>query len=173
MIRGGPLLKARLDDVADVAPELIMAQWAEDASRNISHGAPRGSGSHGVHLADTIKPGAKGASRHGSRSRRAGVRAAVFGAYWGIFIDRGTKAHSIVPREGRASTTGNGAPALRFESRGQTIFRRATFRRRMRRRPFITEGAQRALRESPWGDLVIQAWNRRAETRSFTKMRDG
>ncbi len=164
-ITGGPLLRARLDAVSSEGADLIMAQWAEDAARNIRNAAPRRTGA----LAGSIKPGVKGASTRGRRSLRAGVRAGVFGAYWGIFIDRGTKAHSIEPREGRPSTTGKGNPALKFESRGATIFRRATFRRRMRRRPFITKGAQDALRASPWTDLVIGVWNRGSESRSFRK----
>lgn len=172
-IKGGPELKVRLDSIPGVAGPEIMATWANDAARNIRAAAPRGRGSHGQHLADSIVSGTKGAAtRRRGRGAMAGVRAAVFGAYWGIFVDRGTKAHDIKPKRSK-STTGKGAPALQFiTSRGgDSIFRPKARVRRIGRRPFITEGAQKALRDLPWADKVLMAWSRKAETRGFGRLR--
>jgi hypothetical protein len=159
-IKGGPDLRIRLENVASQSPDLILARWAQDAAGLIRSGAPVRTGA----LQRSIKPGTKGASHFGRTSLRAGVRAAVYGAYWGIFIDRGTRAHVIEPthkpKPGKAAY-------LKFEDGGRTVFARRTMHRRMGKRPFITRGAQEALHRSPWVNLVEQVWSRKSEKRSF------
>jgi hypothetical protein len=134
-VKGGPLLKARLEAVADCGPD-ILAEWADTASDGIRRTAP-------------VRTGRGRASIRGRLTRRG---AGVFGAYWLIFVDRGTKAHTIEARN---------AKALRFEKGGRTIFARKVFRRRMPRNPFITKAAQDALVNGRLSDQIIEAWNRR------------
>jgi hypothetical protein len=142
-ITGGPELRARLTNVVRNA-DFMEAVWAKDAAARIKADAPTDRG-------------------RGKASIRAGAsrgRGAVFGAFWLVFVDRGTKAHEIIARK---------ASVLRFEYRGRVIFAKKVQRRAMRRRPFITRGAQEALAGLPIRDAIIQAWNRRRAGR-FTKI---
>jgi hypothetical protein len=141
-IKGGPELKARLAAIIGSKPEITRA-WADDASKRIKSDAPRRTG----RLANSITP---------AEQRGKGV---VKGAYYGVILDRGTRAYPIVPKR---------ASSLRFEYRGRTIFSKKVLRRRLRRRPFITKGAQDALRASPIYDSIIRAWNRKSAGRRFT-----
>jgi hypothetical protein len=143
-IKGGPELRARLQAVIANAPEMERA-WADDAAKRIKAAAPSRTG--------RLKASVRAGTSKG--------RGAVFGAFWGVFIDRGTKPHTIEAHK---------AKALRFEYRGQTIFAKKVQRKRMRRRPFITKGAQDALAASPIHDQIIKAWNRKASGRAFRKL---
>lgn len=134
-IKGGPLLRARLDSVSAAGPE-IKAAWATDAARRIKADAPTN----------------RGVLKASVTAQTQGAKVGVWGAFWGIFVDRGTKAHDIKARKGGA---------LRFEVAGRTIFTKKVHRKRMRRRPFITENAQEALAAAPLRDQIIGAWNRR------------
>jgi hypothetical protein len=130
---GGPALRARLNALATVPPNFA-GDWAEEAKDRIVASKP-----------SSQRPASSKFSTKVSE-RRAGV----YGAFWWIFVDRGTKAHDITPRKARA---------LRFQKGGETIFTRKVHLRRMRRRPFITKAAQEALRGGT--DLIIQTWNGR------------
>jgi hypothetical protein len=130
---GGPALRARLAALATVPPNFA-ADWAEEAKDRIVATKP-----------SSTRPASSRFSTKVSE-RRAGV----YGAFWWIFVDRGTKAHDIRPRK---------AKVLRFQKAGQTIFAAKVHLRRMRRRPFITKAAQEALHGGT--DLIIQTWNGR------------
>lgn len=136
-IKGGPELKARLASIVASKPEITRA-WAKDAASRIAADAPRRTGK----LAGSIK----------DEDRRG--KGVVTGAWYGIILDRGTKAYGITPR-----ATGG---TLRFTYKGRTIFAKKSNRRRLRRRPFITQGAQEALRASSISDQIIRAWNRKS-----------
>ena len=137
-IKGGPELRARLDNLVAEVPEGCKQEWADEAAKRMRSKAPRGSGSHGIHLADSFE-----VRDHSTGGYSLG--AAVFGAYWGIFVDRGAKAS--VPKRRQV---------LKFEKGGQTIFARKVKRRR--RRPFASESAQSALADMSWVDIVQKAW---------------
>ena len=141
-IKGGPELRARLASIVASVPQLERA-WAEDAAKRIASDAPRRTGK----LASSIHPGWE---------RSKGV---VKGAWYGVILDRGTKAYPITPRR---------AQSLKFTYRGQTVFAKKSNRRRLSRRPFITKNAQDALRSAPIRDSIIQAWNRRRASGRFT-----
>jgi hypothetical protein len=130
---GGSDLRARLAAVADVPPTLA-AEWAAETVTRIRATKP-----------PSVRPQS---SRFTTKATQR--RAGVYGAFWWIFVDRGTKAHDIEPRRKKA---------LRFESHGQTIFASRVHRKRMARRPFISKAAQASLHAAP--DIIVKAWNRR------------
>ena len=143
-IKGGPELRARLAAIVASAPAMERA-WAEDAAKRIASDAPRRTGS----LAHSITPG---------QERNRGV---VKGNWYGVILDRGTKAYPITPRR---------AEALKFTYRGRTVFAKKANRRRLRRRPFITANAQAALRAMPIRDEIIKAWNRKSSRGRFSAL---
>lgn len=130
---GGSALRARLAALATVPPAFA-GEWAEETKDRIQATKP-----------SSTRPASSKFSTKVTE-RRAGV----YGAFWWIFVDRGTKAHDIVARK---------AKALRFQMGGQTIFARKVRVPRMRRRPFITRAAQDSLRGGT--DLIIKTWNGR------------
>lgn len=134
-IKGGSALKARLVALESVPPAFA-ATWAEDAAQRMRRTAPN-------------------ARRPASRrweTKSTPKRGGVYGAFWWIFVDRGTKAHDIEPKN---------AKSLRWTDGGRTIFAKKVHKKRQRRNPFISEAAQKALEGSAWADLVIKTWNRR------------
>lgn len=143
-IKGGPELRARLAAIVGSVPAMERA-WAEDAAKRISRDAPRRTGA----LARSITPG---------QERNKGV---VKGNWYGIIQDRGTRAYPIVPKR---------AEALKFTYRGRTVFAKKANRKRLRRRPFITQNAQAALQASPIRDQIIQAWNRKSSRGRFSRL---
>lgn len=132
---GGSALRARLENVLAVGPAFA-GEWAEEAADEIRRTKP---------------PSDRPASSKFT-TKASATRGGVFGAFWWIFVDRGTKAHDITPRK---------AKALRFQVGRDTIFTAKVHRKRMARRPFITKAAQRALAGNTFADLVIQSWNGR------------
>ncbi len=141
-IKGGPELKARLVSVIAAKPEITRA-WAKDASDRISGDAPRRTGK----LAGSIEPG---------EQRGKGV---VKGAWYGIILDRGTRSYGIEPRSPGGT--------LRFQYKGRTVFTKKSQRRKLRRRPFITRGAQEALSASPIAAMIVKAYSRRRSSGRF------
>jgi hypothetical protein len=93
-----------------------------------------------------------GRTRSSIRRKNASQRkATVVGNYPVNFIDAGTKAHDIRPRNARV---------LRFEDGGHTVFTKKVHKRRQPARPFKKESAQAGLRKVDIiGDLV-ELWNR-------------
>ena len=143
-IKGGPELKVRLAAIIGSKLDIERA-WAVDASKRIAGDAPRRTG----RLASSIHPDeSKG-------------KAVVKGAWYGVILDRGTRAYSIEPRK---------AEALKFNYRGRTVFAKKVNRRRLRRRPFITANAQAALQASPIAAQIIKAWNRKSARGRFSSL---
>lgn len=136
-LKGGPALKARLAAIPAGAPQLV-ALWAEDAAERMRRSRE---------AATATRPASKQ-----WEAKAQGNRAGVYGAFWWVFVDRGTKAHDIEARKGKA---------LRFEWRGRTVFAKKVHRKRMARRPFITKAAQEAFASSRLMDGVVKLWNRR------------
>lgn len=143
-IKGGPELRARLQSIVASADEMERA-WARDAASKIKADAPRRTGD----LAGSIEEGTK-----------AG-KGAVFGNWYGIIQDRGTKSYPI---------SAKGSGTLRFEYRGRTVFAKKVQRKRLRRRPFITRGAQEALRSPALTAVIYKAWSRRSGKGRFSTM---
>ena len=141
-IKGGPELKARLAAVVAARPDITQA-WAKDAASRIRGDAPRRTGA----LERSIQPG---------EQRGKGV---VKGAWYGVILDRGTRSYGIAPK---------GAGVLRFEYKGRTIFAKKVQRKRLRRRPFITKGAQDALRAAPIMAEVVKAYSRKSGRGRFS-----
>ncbi len=135
---GGPDLRARLSSLTDAAPEYA-AQWAKDtlAKARSTEPAPearRGSGNW------TTKVGT------GPR----GFRAAVYGAFWWVFLDRGTKAHG---------PTSKSVLAFFPQNTPTTIFARKV--KGVRKTGFITRAAQGALAGVAWTDTITKLWQRK------------
>jgi len=132
---GGSALRARLRDLGRIGPDFA-AEWADetaDLMRQTKPPSDRPESSVFTTKAD---------ERHGR----------VFGAFWWIFVDRGTKAHG--PKR---------ANFLRFEKGGETIFARKV--RGQKRRPFITRAAREALSSNSFADLVLRSWSGRKRRR--------
>lgn len=141
-IKGGPQLKARLLAIPAGAPEMV-ALWANDAGSRMQRSAPN-------------------ARRPESRkftTKARGLRGAVYGAFWWVFVDRGTKAHDIL-----GSGRKNPPTSLKFEVAGRTIFSKKVHVGRIRRRPFVTKAAQDALASSKLVEFMVKQWNRRRLT---------
>lgn len=135
-IKGGPELRARLAAVVAARPEITRA-WAHDAAPRIRSDAPK-------------RTGALASSIHEDEKNGKGI---VKGAWYGIIQDRGTKAYSIEPKSSGGT--------LRFQYKGRTVFTKKSNRRRLRRRPFITKGAQDALRALPIASAIVKAYSRK------------
>jgi hypothetical protein len=144
-IKGGPELKARLMAVIAAKPEITRA-WAEDASDRIAADAPKRTGA----LERSIEPGEKDG------------KGVVRGNYYGVILDRGTKSYEIKPKKAGGR--------LVFNYRGRTIFAKKSQRRKLRRRPFITRGAQDALQASPIMAVVVKAYSRKRGSGRFSRL---
>jgi hypothetical protein len=83
----------------------------------------------------------------------------VTGAWYGVILDRGTKSYGIEPKKAGGT--------LRFQYKGRTVFAKKSQRRKLRRRPFITRGAQDALRASPIAAVIVKAYSRRRSSGRF------
>jgi hypothetical protein len=137
---GGSDLKARLTSVANVPPDFAKV-WADETAKTMRATAPN----------------ARRAESHVFTTRVLRLKAAVYGAFWWIFVDRGTKAHDIFGSGGK-----NPPDTLMFSEGGNTIFAKKVHHPRTRRNPFISRAAQNALTGSPWVDTVVKHWNRQS-----------
>jgi len=136
---GGPELRLRLASLSAVGPEFGQV-WANDTAAKMRATAPN-------------------AKRPASRiftTKARGLRAAVYGAFWWVFVDRGTKAHDIFGSGGK-----NPPENLKFSIGGQTIFASKVHKKRQRRNAFISRAAQEALAGQAWVATVTKQWNRR------------
>lgn len=141
-IKGGPDLRARLVSIPAGAPEIV-AVWADDAASRMRAAAP-----------NARRPESKKFT-----TKVAGLRGAVYGAFWWVFVDRGTKAHTISGSGGK-----NPPDTLRFQVAGRTIFSKKVTIPRRGRRPFITKSAQDAFANSGLADVIVKLWNRKRST---------
>jgi len=126
-----------LANIADV-PETFASDWADETVDRIRSTKP----------ASTRPASSKFSTKVGR------FRAGVYGAFWWLFVDRGTKAHDILPRK---------KTALKFTVKGETIFAKRAHVGRIRRRPFISRAAQGALHDLG-RDAIVKAWNGRRRT---------
>jgi len=153
-VKGFPELRARLSAISTAGPQ-ILGKWQYSTVQNARTTAPSrsGRGRSSIHA-----------------SNLTGTRAEVRGAFWLIFMDRGTKAHVIEPKGVSGSGRGgkSNTKVLRFEYKGETVFARKVNRRRMRRRPFLTKAAQDSLRAVGTSEIV-NLWNRPAEAKRWRK----
>jgi hypothetical protein len=117
--------------------------WADDTAKQMRATAPN----------------ARRAASRVFTTRASHLKAAVYGAFWWIFVDRGTKAHDIF-----GSGRRNPPNILRFKAGGQTIFAAKVHHPRTPRNPFISRAAQAAFKGSAFAQTVIKQWNRRRLT---------
>jgi hypothetical protein len=95
-----------------------------------------------------------GKTRASVRRRNASMKkATVVGNYPVNFIDAGTKAHDIVPRN---KTT------LKFDVGGRTVFAKKVHKRAYPARPFKKASGEEGLREVDILRDLIELWNRAA-----------
>jgi hypothetical protein len=80
-------------------------------------------------------------------------RATVVAIFYGRFVNRDTKPHTIKARN---------APSLIFNVGGRTIFARAVRHRGTRGTRFVDKAAVSALHEHVGKEALIDAWNRGA-----------
>ena len=92
-----------------------------------------------------------GKTRASIRRRNASTRkATVVAMFTAIFIDQGTKPHTIVPKRARA---------LYFTDGGQPRFVPRASHRGQRAKPFREEAMRRSIRNKPMADRLIREWN--------------
>lgn len=136
-LTGGSALRARLTNVASV-PQDFAAAWAAETVDKIQASKPH-----------SVRPASSKFTTKVSR-----LRAGVYGAFWWVFVDRGSKRHEI---------TGGGAKnppdTLMFTVGSRTIFAKKVTHPRTGRRPFISRAAQGAFHGG--ADFIIQSWNGR------------
>jgi hypothetical protein len=141
---GGPDLRLRLSSLANV-PDDFARTWAHDTAAKMRETAP-----------NARRPESRVFTTKSFSSGIQRFRAAVYGAYWWIFVDRGTKAHDIL-----GSGRRNPPNLLMFKVGGQTIFTPKVHHPRTRRVGFISRAAQGALEGSAFAEAVVKRWNRR------------
>lgn len=137
-LKGGPELKARLKQMR-VAFKPMGKDWATDTASQSNRTAPRGatgrlSRSHKVKSATQTK-------------------ATVVAIFYGLFVNRGTRAHTIAAKN---------APSLVFQAGGRTIFAKAVRHRGIKGTRYVDKAAQAALRKHVSTKALIDAWNRGA-----------
>ncbi len=120
---GGPDLRARLTSLEDV-PADFGSTWADRTLKDARAGEPaperrRGSGNWSTKV---------------GTGPRGDFRAAVYGAFWWVFLDRGTRAHSTMF-----------APRIRGTKKTR----------------FITKAAQAAFAGNAFSDSVVKLWQRK------------
>jgi len=77
-------------------------------------------------------------------------RATVSAIYYMAILDKGSKAHTIVPRK---------AKTLRFEVGGKAVFARRVNIRARQGTHFALRAAKEALRRNPMAEQLIKEWN--------------
>lgn len=102
-------------------------------------------------LSKPAVPSRTGKGRRSVRVKNASMtRATVSAIYYVAILDKGAKAHTIVPRR---------ASRLVFQAGGQTIFARKVNKPEQRGIHFAERASQRAIREHPLAQTCIDMWN--------------
>lgn len=92
-----------------------------------------------------------GKTRASIRRRNASTRkATVVAMFTAVFIDAGTKPHTIVPKR---------AKALYFTDGGESRFIPKAAHPGQHARPFREEAMRRSIRNKPMADRLIREWN--------------
>jgi hypothetical protein len=137
-LKGGPELKARLRAMRQEFKPMGR-NWAQDTASTSNRTAPRG---------------ATGRLGRSHKMRNATQRmATVVAIFYGVFVNRGTKAHTIVAKN---------APNLVFTAQGRTIFAKKVAHRGIKGTRYVDKAAQGALRKHVSVKALIDAWNRAA-----------
>jgi hypothetical protein len=102
-------------------------------------------------IAKTMVPVRTGRLRTSIRRRNASAKqATVVAHYTAVFVDAGTKRHTIVPKR---------AQALYFTDGGQTRFVKQVDHPRTRPQPFRQRAAEEGIRRKPMAARLIREWN--------------
>ena len=113
-------------------------KWADTTADEMRHRVPVRTG----RLRDSFK-----------RKSATKKRAVVGGHYTSNFVDAGSKAHDIFPKN---------APNLVFQAKGRTIFAKKVHKQRIAARPFKRAAALAAIRKHPLKQELIDQWNKAA-----------
>jgi hypothetical protein len=160
VVQGVPQLRARFKAIG--ANEKLMKRLALRVVREQKLMVPRKTGN----LGRSIRIGAVSA-------REAET---IASAHYAIFVETGTKAHDIRPKNKKAlSWKTGGGKRQTVEVGGRVFFaegakrrkKQVHFAKRVRHpgtkaKPFMVPGAQKALRDEGLADIVIAAWNEAA-----------
>lgn len=134
-LKGAPQLRSRLKAIK-VAFKPIGRQWADTTAQ----------------MARPHVPVRSGKGRASVRRKNASqTRATVAAIYYVGILDKGAKAHDIVPR---------GKSALVFKgSSGRTIFSKRVHKPAQRGLHFARRASQDSLRRHPMAEALIKEWN--------------
>ena len=136
-LQGGEQLKARLRAMR-LAFKPMGKDWATDTAQQSNRTAPQRTGR--LSRSHKVK----------SVTQR---KATVVALFYGVFVNRGTRPHTIKARN---------APALIFNVGGRTIFARSVHHRGSRGTRYVDKAAHRALAKHVDKDALIEAWNKGA-----------
>jgi len=137
-LKGADDLKARLRAMR-LSFKPMGKDWATETANQSNRTAPHGATGR---LARSHK--VKSATQR---------RATVVAIFYGLFVNRGTKAHTINAKR---------APSLIFNVGGRTIFAKKVNHRGIRGTRYVDRAAQAALRKHVSLQALIDAWNRAA-----------
>jgi hypothetical protein len=134
-LQGADAFRSRLKAVR-LTFKVYGKDWADDTAAEARRRVPKATG----RLEKSIR-----------RKSATQKRATVVGHYSANFVDAGSKAHDILPKN---------APALVFQGRsGRTIFARKVHKQRIGPRPFKRASAEAALRRHPMSETLTKLWN--------------
>jgi hypothetical protein len=136
-LKGAPELKARLNAVRTTFKGYGRT-WADDTASEMRRRVPVRTG----HLRSSIR-----------RRNATQKRAVVVGDYTANFVDAGSKAHDIKPKN---------RPFLAFDGRNGPVFAKKVHKERIGPRRFKRPAALAALRKHPIRQTMIDLWNRAA-----------
>ena len=136
-LKGGPELRARLKAIK-LAFKPIGKAWAETTVSEMRPKVPvqTGKGQRSIRVRNVTQK-----------------RATVSSIYYMAILDKGSKAHTIVPRK---------AKTLRFEVGGRTVFARRVNLRARSGMHFAMRAARESLRRHPMAVSLINEWNKAA-----------
>jgi hypothetical protein len=133
-LKGSPEFKARLKAAGQMFKP-YGREWADEY----------------VVVAQRIVPVVTGKTRRSIRRRNATQRkATVVAMFTAIFIDKGTAAHRIVPKNARS---------LYFTDGGSSHFVPKVNHPRTRAHPFRQRAMDEAIRHKPMAERLIKEWN--------------
>lgn len=135
MIKGSKEFKARLRAAGQMFKP-YGREWADEY----------------VAVARDIVPVVTGKTRMSIRRRNASMKKATVQAlFTAIFIDEGTKRHTIVPRR---------AKGLYFTDKGgNSVFTKKVDHPATRARPFRQRAMDESIRRKPMADRLVKEWN--------------
>lgn len=136
-IKGAPQLRARLRAIK-VSFKPIGREWAEDTIDELRPRSPHRTG--------------KGISSYRVKNSTM-TKATVSGIYYMSMLDKGTKAHDIVPRR---------ASVLRFQVGQRAVFAKKVHIKAKQGLHFAKRAALEAMRQNPMAEALIKEWNKAA-----------